>query len=157
MKKKITVILIFILSMASIGAVRAREVYRNETRDVNGVIYHIADGTPFTGKMKDMKDRHYYLDGRPHGKWIKFHPSGSIKSIENWSEGRLNGKYTIYQEDGKKIMETTYLNGKDNGQYILYHTNGKIKMRGQMRNGQAYGVWDHYDENGVATKRTSTQ
>ena len=137
-----------VLSMGSFGA--AREVYKKDTRDVNGVIYYME--IPFTGKMKDVKDRHYYLNGKPHGKWIKFHPNGAVKSIENWADGKLNGKYTIYQENGKKIMETTYVNGKDNGRYLLYHMNGRLKMRGQMKGGRPYGTWDHYDEEGNATK-----
>lgn len=152
MKKKLTGIFILIFSLVSLGAIR--EVYKKDTKDNNGVVYVIGETTPFTGKIKDTKDRHYYLDGRPEGKWITFHPSGAMKSIENWSKGKLNGKYVIYQENGTKIMETTYSNGKDNGKYILYHLDGKVKIRGQLSNGTPYGTWDYYDEKGEHTRRS---
>ncbi|MDR3259881.1 MAG: toxin-antitoxin system YwqK family antitoxin [Fusobacteriaceae bacterium] len=151
MKNKLLIILMIFAGAMTLTA--PSEILVNDIRDVNGIIYYRDETVPFTGKIKDIKDRNYYLNGKPHGKWITFHPSGAMKSIENWENGKLNGKFVLYYENGTKIMETTYLNGEDNGKYILYHPNGKIQIKGQISTGKPYGLWEFYDENGTLTRK----
>jgi antitoxin component YwqK of YwqJK toxin-antitoxin module len=152
--KKIKCGLMAVILLCSVSAsLWGRSVSVHDIRDVDGVIYVRNETTPFTGKISDVKDRNYYFNGKPHGKWVTFHPSGAMKSIENWENGRLNGKFVLYRPDGSKVMETTYANGEDNGRYLLYHPNGKIQIRGQLKMGKAYGVWEYYDKEGRLERR----
>lgn len=121
--------------------------------DINGTMYCKSDLTPFSGKLVYHKDRRYYQNGRPHGKWLCFYPNGNLRSIENWKNGQLVGKYVLYEKDGHKIFETTYLNGKDNGDYFMYHKNGKIQVKGHFINGVPTGTWSFYNDKGKLTGR----
>jgi len=150
MKRKLLCMVLFATQALSLWA---RSVSVRDIRDVDGVMYVKGEAAPFTGTIKDVKDRNYYLEGKPHGKWVTFHPSGAMKSIENWKNGRLNGKFVLYREDGSKVMETTYTNGEDNGRYLLYHPNGRIQIRGQLKMGKAYGVWEYFDKDGNIERR----
>lgn len=145
--KKITILLIFLtISSAAFSIYRTADI--SNIREEDGITYSANDNIPFTGKVKDEKDRTYYKDGKPNGKWITFFPNGNIKSIENWKNGKLNGKYVIYQENGKKVMETNYLDGRDNGSYFLYHENGVLQVEGYFKMGVPIGTWKYYNSKG---------
>ena len=106
----------------------------------NGITYDKTDGLIFSGRMIFDKDRSYFKNGLPHGKWISFYMNGNIRAIENWQNGKLNGKYVLYRKDGSKIFETTYLNGKDNGDYYLFYENGNIEVKGKFLKGVPVGT-----------------
>lgn len=145
--KKIIILSIF-LTISAVAFSNYRTADVSNIKEEDGITYFSGDNTPFTGKVKDEKDRAYYKDGRPDGKWVTFFPNGNIKSIENWKNGRLNGKYVIYQENGKKVMETNYLNGRDNGNYFLYHENGVLQIEGHFKMGVPSGTWKYYHPTG---------
>ncbi|MEG0136270.1 MAG: toxin-antitoxin system YwqK family antitoxin [Cetobacterium sp.] len=114
----------------------------------NGKIFVKNLESPLTGMVKYKKDREFYKNGIPEGKWLSFYSNGKIKSIENWKNGELNGKYILYSEDGYKTFQTYYLKGKDHGLFKLYHDNGKLHIVGNFYNGQAIGIWNYYNERG---------
>lgn len=114
----------------------------------NGKVYKKGSNTPYTGGVKYKKDREYYKNGIPTGKWVAFYGNGKLKSIENWKEGQLNGKYILYNNQGNKVFQTYYVNGKENGKFRLYYENGKPQIYGQFKNGKVIGIWYHYDKNG---------
>lgn len=126
----------------------SKDVYDYQIIDRDGIVYLKNERAPFTGKVMEKKNRNYYLNGRPHGKWLSFYSNGRLKSIENWKNGKLFGKYVLYQENGKKIFETTYLNGKDNGEYFLFHSNGRLQVQGKFKNGIPKGTWKYYNSKG---------
>lgn len=139
-------ILFFIINYISFSSTKS--AYDYEITEKRGIIYLKKDSSPFTGKVITKKDRSFYLEGKPHGKWLTFYPNGNLKSIESWKNGKLFGKYILYQENGTKIFETTYLNGKDNGNYFLFHPNGQIQVQGRFKNGIPKGVWKYYNSKG---------
>lgn len=139
-------VIFFVVSSALFSA--SKGVYDNEVIDKKGIVYLKSTLSPFTGKVMTKKDRSYYLNGRPHGKWLTFYKNGNLKSIESWKNGKLFGKYILYQENGIKIFETTYLNGKDNGVYLLFHTNGQVQVQGRFKNGIPKGTWKYYNDKG---------
>lgn len=108
-------------------------------------------GENFTGYVKKKFEIEVYKDGRPHGKWLKFYPNGSLKSIETWNMGKLSGKYTLYRNDETKILENNYLNGKDHGRYLMFHENGVQYITGQFSKGVPIGIWNYYNTNGKLT------
>jgi antitoxin component YwqK of YwqJK toxin-antitoxin module len=128
--------------------VSAREININNILDKNGVIYVKDERIPYTGIVKDKKNREAYKNGIPHGKWLTFYPNGNIKSIENWKEGTLNGKFVLYDEEGKKLLECNYKDGIDHGRYQLYYPNGKLQMEGQFEEGVVTGKWATYSKRG---------
>ncbi|MGL5545144.1 MAG: toxin-antitoxin system YwqK family antitoxin [Cetobacterium sp.] len=114
----------------------------------NGKVFVKDKSTPYTGMVTFQKDREFYKNGVPEGKWLSFYANGKIKSIENWKNGELNGKYVLYNQYGYKTFQTNYLKGKDHGLFKLYHENGKLHIVGNFNNGQAIGVWNYYNQNG---------
>lgn len=122
-----------------------RSVDERQIKEKKGVVYFLNETTPFSGKVISNKDRSYYLNGKPHGKWLTFYPNGNLRSIENWKNGKLCGKYILYQSNGLKIMETSYSNGKDNGIYKLFHKNGALQVSGRFSNGIPKGIWKYYN------------
>ena len=151
---KLTLLIIFFI-INSISFSVSKSAYDYEIIEKKGIIYLKNETSPFTGKVITKKDRNYYLNGKPHGKWLTFYPNGNLKSIEGWRDGKLFGKYILYQEDGTKIFETTYLNGKDNGDYFLFHENGQIQVQGKFKNGIPKGVWKYYNSRGKLTGKAT--
>lgn len=143
MKKKIITLTLVISTFLS-----AREIKIENIIDKNGIIYVKGEESPFTGMVKDKKNKEYYKNGLPHGKWLTFYSNGVLKSIENWKEGKLNGKYVLYNESGDKMMENNYSNGKDDGRFQLFYSDGTLQMEGYFRNGTVIGEWKNYDTRG---------
>lgn len=120
----------------------------------DGKVYKKGCKTPYTGGVIYKKDREYYKNGIPTGKWLTFYGNGKLKSIENWKNGKLNGKYILYNSEGNKTLQTYYINGKDSGEFKLYHENGTPHIFGQFVNGTAVGPWTYYDINGNIIETT---
>ena len=145
MLKKITMV-IFLVGQCSFA--KYSQLDYSNILNKNGKILIKNTGSPLTGMVTFQKDREFYKNGIPEGKWLSFYNNGKIKSIENWKNGELNGKYVLYSEDGHKTFQTYYLKGKDHGLFKLFHENGNPHIVGKFYNGQAVGVWSYYSENG---------
>lgn len=145
MLKKISVVF-YLMSQLAFG--NYSQVDYSKILNKNGKIFVKKTGSPLTGMVTFQKDREFYKNGIPEGKWLSFYTNGKIKSIENWKNGELNGKYVLYGEDGNKTFQTYYLKGKDHGLFKLYHDNGKPHIIGKFYNGQAVGIWSYYSKNG---------
>lgn len=116
-----------------------------------GVFMLKGSKTPFTGMVINGKDREFYKNGKPDGKWLNFYENGKLKSIENWKNGVLNGKHIIYSNDEVKIVEYNYTNGEESGPYLLNHDNGKPYIIGEFHNSSPSGIWKYYDRDGKLT------
>lgn len=118
----------------------------------NGKVYLKSDLTLYSGMVIDDRDRYFYTEGIPNGKWLTFYKNGNLKSIENWKDGKLNGKYIIYLKDGTKSLETFFTDGKDDGNYYLFNENGTPKVEGRFIKGKPAGHWKYFDRNGKLLK-----
>ena len=145
MLKKISIVF-YLMSQLAFG--NYSQVDYSKILNKNGKIFVKNTGTPFTGMVTFQKDREFYKNGIPEGKWLSFYSNGRIKSIENWRNGELNGKYVLYSQDGHKTFQTYYLKGKDHGLFKLYHENGRPHIVGNFNNGRAIGIWNYYNQNG---------
>lgn len=141
--------LFFLLATVSLG--KSNSLPLEKLLDKNGIFYVKESKSPFTGMGIDNKNREFFKNGVPNGKWLSFYPNGNIKSIENWKNGILNGKYILYNKNGYPISKTSFLNGKDNGTFQLYHSNGQLQILGFFHEGTPRGVWKYYDKNGKLT------
>ncbi|MGL4253899.1 MAG: toxin-antitoxin system YwqK family antitoxin [Fusobacteriaceae bacterium] len=117
----------------------------------NGIFIPKGGKTPFTGMATNERDREFYRDGKPHGKWLNFYENGNLKSIESWKDGILNGKHILYNQDEIKLSEIYYRDGNEDGKYILFHDNGIPYIVGEFIDGEASGIWYYYNESGKLT------
>ena len=92
MKKVITVFIFLILSISSFS--RGNNIQKYQTLDIGEITISTIDKKPITGTVIDEKDREYYKNGKPHGKWITFYSNKKIKSIENWKK-QANTLHTL--------------------------------------------------------------
>ncbi|MCI6153266.1 toxin-antitoxin system YwqK family antitoxin [Fusobacterium perfoetens] len=111
----------------------------------NGILLNKDDKKPFTGVLKDGRDRQYFYKGKANGKWLSFYSNGKLKTIENWKDGKLDGKYIVYTEDGKKYMEVFYEEGIEDGYYKLFNLDGSPRIVGRFKDGKATGKWKRYN------------
>lgn len=148
--KKVLLAFVF-FSTFLVSYPRTITIMKTNTLDAGEVTLCLPNNTPFTGVVKDGKDREYYKDGKPDGKWLCFYDNKKLKSIENWKKGNLNGKYILYGENGKKIMEAYYKNGLMNGKYKVYYENGKPRILGKLKDNVPVGKWKKYSIDGKLT------
>ncbi|MFN3840701.1 MAG: toxin-antitoxin system YwqK family antitoxin [Cyclobacteriaceae bacterium] len=111
-----------------------------------------------------------YVNGKKHGLWITYYPSGRIASQGNYAEGEPSGIWEYYFEDGslsssgefiggqkngywssqtkdgKKLSEATFANGR--GEYREYYPSGKLKVIGLLADNKREGIWNFYYEDG---------
>lgn len=137
--KKI-VVLMFIISIFSYSST----LNYNQVKDVNGITINRITKRPFTGMVKNKRDREFYKNGKPNGKWVTFYTNGNLKSIENWKDGKLHGKYILYSSNGEKYLETEYKKGMDNGDYKIFYSDGKLRIAGKLKKGKPIGSWRSY-------------
>ena len=156
MNKKISVLLIAILVSTNLFS-NSTEVAKKDLKIIDKIYYLKSTNEIFSGKVTEGRDRFYYLDGKPEGKWLEFYKSGNLKSIINWKNGKLTGKYIVYDKNGKKSTEAIYKDGKENGKYFLYYSNGNIRTKGEYENGKPIGVWEYFDKDGKLTGKAETK
>ena len=148
--KKILLLTVF-FSLFLIAYPKNLTVSKNKTFDAGEMTLCLPNNQPFTGTVIDGKDREFYKEGKPHGKWLCFYENKKLKSIENWKKGNLHGKYILYSENGKKLLEAYYKNGKMNGKYKVYYENGNPRILGKLKDGIPVGKWKKYSIDGRVT------
>lgn len=156
MNKKISVLLITILVSTNLFS-NSTEVTKKDLKIIDKIYYLKSTNEIFSGKVTEGRDRFYYLDGKPEGKWLEFYKNGNLKSIINWKNGKLTGKYIVYDKNGKKSTEAIYKDSKENGKYFLYYSNGNIRTKGEYENGKPIGVWEYFDKDGKLTGKAETK
>ena len=119
--------------------------------DLIGPIFNFFSNlTKEKGKI-EYEDGKYYigeiLNGKPHGKGIKYNKNGNIiyegECINGKAEG--NGKY-IYEDGSFYIGE--WKNDLKHGKGIEYYKNGNIKYDGYFIDGKYEGNGKYIDEDG---------
>ncbi|HEX3852116.1 MAG TPA: hypothetical protein VHW01_14190, partial [Polyangiaceae bacterium] len=68
-------------------------------------------------------------DGRKHGPWTEWHPSGKLKSQGQYRDGKMEGRWVTYFEDGARNVEGDYKGGLKDGIWTTYYEDGKTKNR----------------------------
>ncbi|UII21644.1 toxin-antitoxin system YwqK family antitoxin [Fulvivirga ligni] len=72
-------------------------------------------------------------DGKNHGKYVRYYPSGKKYFQVEYSRGQPTGKATEWHENGKIKIAYYYENGLENGSYILWDSTGTKLLEGQMK------------------------
>jgi len=88
-------------------------------------------------------------DELKHGKYIGYHPDGSIFEESTYIDGKVHGIRSLFYEGNKKIKTTEkYVNGIMDGLFEEYHTNGQVAFTGLFVNDAMQGIWKKYNESG---------
>ena len=88
-------------------------------------------------------------DGVKHGKFVGYHPDGSIFEESTYINGQVHGIRSLFFEGNKKIQTSeTYVNGVMDGLFEEYHINGQVSFTGLFVNDAMDGVWKKYNEVG---------
>ena len=69
---KLNLFILLILA-SSITFSASKSAYDYEVVEKKGVLYLKKDNSPFTGKVILKKDRNFYVNGKPQGKWLTFY------------------------------------------------------------------------------------
>lgn len=54
----------------------------------------------------------YYLDGKMHGTWTSFYPSGKKQAVVKFRQGKKHGKWIFFDQQGRTTVMVTYDNDK---------------------------------------------
>lgn len=144
MKKKLTVILIFVFTTNFLSQNKTLGFYLNEdfkitkamdsvfyikeSRKINDTIwehgiFNIPNRLHSVYKSKDS------LGIQKHGKYVKYNLLDSISEITNFANGKRNGLSSSWFENGKKNHQGYYVNGYKEGLWKYYHYEGKLAAK----------------------------
>ncbi len=81
----------------------------------------------------------YFTDGKPTGHWKRYHESGGVKAILQYSEKGDSVKALLFENSEEPVAEGSYVGEKKEGLWIYF--SGKIKIAeerfsGGLKNGQ---------------------
>lgn len=67
------------------------------------------------------------VEGRKEGRWLFYHPNGTIQTDASFAKGRENGPYTVYRENGVPYYAGTYDGGRRVGKWEFYDEEGRLQ------------------------------
>lgn len=113
-----------------------------ETEIIEGLVYK--NDKIYTGKCAFYDDNsggmissHQFNNGKFHGKWKFYYPSGQLQTVGKFDNGLRIGKWNYYHENGKKSQTSIYLNGKKHGIWKVYDENGNLTIEQEWNEGVA--------------------
>lgn len=124
----------------------------------SGVVYSLYPDTKDTAEIMGFKN------GKEHGEWKQFFPSGKlssqrffdkgikIKTLKEWWDngnikisgsffkGENNGEYKEWNRNGGLVREMHYKLGYEEGSQKQFYDNGKIRSNYVVSHGKRYGL-----------------
>ena len=98
-------ILFLILVLFSTNILAQRAVYTDN--DGDGIVEYTLQNT--NGKVIETG---YYQNGKMHGTWTSFYPSGTKQAVVKFKNGMKHGKWLFYDHQERIITTVTYENDK---------------------------------------------
>lgn len=124
-------------------------------------------------KKDQVVEEGQYVDNKRNGIWMKYYPTGVVRSEINYENNQPRGAYRIfydngnleeegdwqgnrnvgvfmrYHPNGNKAQEFTFNDfGKRDGVQQYFYPNGKLQMTVEVENGTAHGKLTSYYPNG---------
>ncbi len=91
-----------------------------------------------------------FQNGRKTGVWIKYYPSGIIKSKINYVNGRSYGNFELYFPNGQLEEKGTWQSKVYNGKFVRYYEDGTIAQEKTFNSkGKTEGKVVYYYPNGA--------
>ena len=105
-----------------------------------------------------------YLDGKEHGRWVKYHPDGSLMEERFfdhgkktgimkgwWANGQLQSLYHFYNDEyegecsdwndkGVLIRRMHYIKGHEDGLQQQWYDDGSVRSNYVIVKGRRYGL-----------------
>ncbi|MEJ8818706.1 toxin-antitoxin system YwqK family antitoxin [Lacibacter sp. H407] len=124
----------------------------------SGVVYSLYPSTTDTAASAS------YLNGKEHGRWVKYYTDGKLFEQRSFDNGKKTGvletwwpngtKQTYYlftndeyegtcrewSSDGLLVKEMNYHKGHEEGKQKWWYDNGKIKANYIIKQGRRYGL-----------------
>ena len=84
------------------------------------------------------------FNGKPDGKWLKFHPDGQKISEQEYEDGLAIGHWKEWHENNQQWKDESYEDGRQHGKAIHWRTDGAIVFEGQFDSDKKEGDWIYY-------------
>ena len=94
--------------------------------------------------ISQVRRKIHYLQGKRHGKYIKYHPNGVIQHERMYHSGLLNGEFTAYHDNGQLFWQVLYVDGKRQGFMKRYNKEGVLLGTEQYYNDIQVGEYRVY-------------
>ncbi len=120
----------------------------------NGFYFKKGSKTPFNGIITG-EIHGSFVNGKKHGKWMRYYNNGNLFSISNYHLGLKNGDWVTFNTNGKYIEKGKFKNNLEDGPWIRFFENGEINYKGKFMNGKKTGLWVGYHFNGQIEYRGS--
>lgn len=119
------------------GALESKGYMKGKLREGKWLYYH-PDGKSVMGEEN-------YVDGKLHGDYKTFYPTGEPTEITTYKNGKLHGNYKKYSIKGFLYQDFNYANGKLNGMAIYYsRKTGDLIKKGPYKDDLRVGTWENY-------------
>lgn len=94
-----------------------------------------------------------YFKGKEQ-QWLQYYSTMAKRSEGRMVDGRREGRWVYYHPDGSVQTECTFAGGVEEGPYKVLREGGIPYYIGQYTHGRRTGRWEVYDEDGnlVTTK-----
>lgn len=89
-----------------------------------------------------------YDNGKINGTQFFYHKNGKISESVNYVDGTHEGAFKKYFESGELEQEGNFSDGAMNGELKVYYPNGKLKEVVILKNNDEFGPFKEYHENG---------
>ncbi|WP_448522103.1 toxin-antitoxin system YwqK family antitoxin [Schleiferia thermophila] len=86
-------------------------------------------------------------NGRKQGAWVYYHPSGNLKTIENYKDNLLDGIRIILNDRGYLNIEEYYKSGKLHGEQRIFDGFARLMELKEYHEGVLSGSYKKYNPN----------
>lgn len=152
--KKTAIFLLFLLSIALLGACRSRS--GNQSNQANDTI-SVPD-TGFTGIKKGMSGNYAvnevtYKNGVREGLTKTFYKSGRVRAEKWYRNDLLQDSVIWYYEEGQIFRITPYRNDTIDGIQKQFYRTGQLKARIGYKKGFRTSLFEEYTKEGTRITR----
>ncbi len=141
----------FCLGLLLLGAVACQQSKENAFAGKSGV------QVEYYRDSKTVQSRCETKNGKKHGLFQSYYPSGRVKSEARYQEGLRVGQVTHYHEDGR-VQSVDHYEDMGGGRSVrtTYFDNSRVvKIRVHMKKGVAEGLTQLYYPNGKLKSETT--
>lgn len=119
------------------GVLESEGEMRGKEREGKWLFYH-EDG-------KSIMSEENYVNGKLHGEYKTFYPTGEPTEIAYYKNGLLHGNYKKYSIKGFLYQDFNYAEGKLNGMATYYsRKTGDLIKKGPFKDDLRVGTWENY-------------
>ena len=115
------------------------------------VYYHdkLFTGTSISFHSNDsIASKKTYVNGKKHGLFVKWYPSGVMSFQVNYHMGKQHGKKYTWWKNNNLRSESNFVYGVAEGIQMQYYESGaKLKLM-HLKNGEEQGMQKSWRENG---------